>query len=260
MKFEIKNRFSGEVQFIAEIEADEKTSLYLKIGLAVRWAYKTKANLRGADLQGADLQGADLQGADLQGANLQGANLRDTYLRGANLRGAYLRGADLQGADLQGANLQGANLRDTYLRGANLQGAYLRGAYLQDAYLRGADLQGANLQGANLRGANLQDTYLRGADLQGAYLQGAYLRGADGEKITIEKVPIQILTDTYYIIIFDAHMKIGCEFHSIADWWAFDNERIAQMDGTRARRFWDIWKEPLQAVCKANRWHKYGQS
>ena len=165
MKFEIKNRFSGEVQFIAEIEAAEKTSLYLKIGLAVRWAYKTKAYLR------------------------------DTYLRGA-----YLRGADLQGADLQGANLQGA------------------------------------------------------------YLQGAYLRGANGEKITIEKVPIQILTDTYYIIIFDAHMKIGCEFHSIADWWAFDNERIAQMDGTRARRFWDIWKEPLQAVCKANRWHKYGQS
>ena len=215
MKFEIKNRFSGEVQFIAEIEAAEKTSLYLKIGLAVRWAYKTKAYLR------------------------------DTYLRGA-----YLRGADLQDANLRGANLQGANLRDTYLRGADLQGANLRDAYLQDTYLRGADLQGADLQGANLQGAYLQ----------GAYLQGAYLRGANGEKITIEKVPIQILTDTYYIIIFDAHMKIGCEFHSIADWWAFDNERIAQMDGTRARRFWDIWKEPLQAVCKANRWHKYGQS
>ena len=162
MKFEIKNRFTGEVQFTAEIEVDENTSLDMKIGLAVRWAYKANANLQGA-----------------------------------------------------------------YLRGANLQDANLQGAYLQGAYLRGA-----NLQDADLLGANLQD--------------------ADGEKITIEKAPIQILTDTYSVIIFDAHMKIGCEFHSLTEWWGFDNERIAKMNGTRARRFWDTWKAPLQAVCKAN--------
>jgi len=47
MKFEIKNRFTGAVQFTAEIEEDENASFSLKIGLAVRWAYKAKADLWG---------------------------------------------------------------------------------------------------------------------------------------------------------------------------------------------------------------------
>ena len=63
MKFEVKNRFSGEVQFTAEIECAEDASVSVKLGLAVRWAYKTGADLRDADLRGADLRGANLRGA-----------------------------------------------------------------------------------------------------------------------------------------------------------------------------------------------------
>ncbi len=122
MKFEVKNRWTGEVQFTAEIECDENESNSIKIGLAVRWGVKNDANLGGA--------------------NLGGANLRGAYLGGANLRGAYLGGANLRGADLGGANL--------------------RGAYLGDAYLGGANLGGANLGDANLGGANLGDAYLGG--------------------------------------------------------------------------------------------------
>ena len=120
-------------------------------------------------------------------------------------------------------------------------------AYLHDANLRGAYLRGADLRGADLYGANL-----RGADLHGANLYGANLYDADGEKIIIEKVPIQILTDTYDIIIFDAHMQIGCEFHLLSDWLGFSNKRISEMDGTKARRFWELWKAPLKEICKAN--------
>ena len=152
MKYEIKNRFTGEVQFIANIKAKKDDAISAKVGLAVRWAIENKADLSGA----------------------------------------------------------------------NLSGAYLSGAYLSRANLSGADLSGADLSRAN------------------------------GEKITIEKIPIQIETGEYHVIIFDAHMKIGCEFHSLVDWWNFDNERIAQMDGTRSRRFWDTWKAPLVVVCESN--------
>ena len=100
MKFEIKNRWSGEVQFTADIKADENTPLSVKIGLAVKWAIKGDANLRGANLRGADLRGADL---------------RDANLRDANLRGANLRGADLRGADLRGANLRDAKGINPYI-------------------------------------------------------------------------------------------------------------------------------------------------
>ena len=95
MKFEIKNRWTGNVQFTAEIEADDQTPVSIKIGMAVKWALSAGAYLTGADLTGAYLARADLTGA---------------YLTGANLTGANLMGADLARADLANANLMGANL------------------------------------------------------------------------------------------------------------------------------------------------------
>jgi hypothetical protein len=117
MLFEIKHRFSGQVQFTAEIEADEKTPTSIKIGLAVEWAIKTRADLAGANLAGANLAGANLAGANLAGAYLGSANLAGADLAGANLAGAYLAraylgSANLAGADLAGANLAGAKWRD----------------------------------------------------------------------------------------------------------------------------------------------------
>jgi hypothetical protein len=140
LKFDVLNRWSGEVQFSAEIGCPADALPSVKLGLAVKWAVKNGANLGGADLGGADLGGADLGGANLGGANL----------RSANLGGADLGGADLGGADLRSANLGGADLG-----GADLGGADLGGADLGGADLGGANLGGANLGGANLRSANL---------------------------------------------------------------------------------------------------------
>jgi Pentapeptide repeats (8 copies) len=124
-KYEIKNRWTGELIYSAEADS---------------WEQVLKAIAAGANLRGANLRGANLEGANLWGANLRGANLEGANLRGANLWGANLEGANLWGANLWGANLEGANLRGANLEGANLEGA---------------NLEGANLEGANLEGANL---------------------------------------------------------------------------------------------------------
>ena len=60
IKFDVLNRFTGAVQFTAEIECDEGASVSVKLGLAVRWAVKARADLAGAYLAGAYLAGADL--------------------------------------------------------------------------------------------------------------------------------------------------------------------------------------------------------
>jgi uncharacterized protein YjbI with pentapeptide repeats len=131
MKFDIKNRFSGTVQFTADIiEEDENTPLAVKIGLAVKWAIKFSADLREADLRWADLREANLREADLRWADLREANLR-----GADLREANLCGANLREADLREANLREANLREADLRWADLCGADLREANLREADL-----------------------------------------------------------------------------------------------------------------------------
>jgi hypothetical protein len=97
MKFEVKSRWDNSVIFTAEIEAGEGTPFSVQIGLAVRAAWKVRADLREAYLRGADLGEADLREADLGGADLGGADLRGAYLRVADLGGADLRGAYLGG-------------------------------------------------------------------------------------------------------------------------------------------------------------------
>ena len=76
-KYEVRNRYTGAVQFTAEVECAPDTPSCVKLGLAVRWGFTNKANLYGADLRGADLYGAGLRGADLYGADLRGAKLSD---------------------------------------------------------------------------------------------------------------------------------------------------------------------------------------
>ena len=82
-RFEIKNRFTGAVQVTAEIECEADASYSVKLGLAVKWAFKARANLAGADLAGADLARADLAGANLAGADLAGTDLARANLAGA---------------------------------------------------------------------------------------------------------------------------------------------------------------------------------
>jgi hypothetical protein len=140
IKFKVKRAVSGDVLFIADIDADETTPCEIKLRLAVEWALK-----RGVDLRNADLQGVDLQSTDLRNANLQRANLID-----ANLRGVDLRNADLRNANLRNANLRCADLRSTDLRNADLQSADLRHADLRCANLFNACLFNTNLSNADL--------------------------------------------------------------------------------------------------------------
>jgi uncharacterized protein YjbI with pentapeptide repeats len=205
IKFEVENRFSGSVQFTAEIDCDVGARHSVMLGLAVRWAVSNSANLVGAYLGGANLVGAYLGGADLVGADLEGAYLVGANLRSANLEGAYLGGANLVGADLDGANLGGADLD-----GANLGGAYLRSA----------NLGGANLRSANLDGANLGGAYLGGAYLDRAYLGGAYLRSANLGGLVIIQGPVR--GDGYQYILYTSCLG-GCVIKAGCRKWVGDD-------------------------------------
>ncbi|WP_302849181.1 pentapeptide repeat-containing protein [Pseudomonas corrugata] len=152
------------------------------------------------------------------------ADLSDAYLSGANLRGAYLSGANLSDAYLSGAYLSGANLR-----GANLRGAYLSGANLSGANLSGANLSGAYLSGANLSGANLSEV--------------RELWGASGNCREVKALQCDFWPVTYTA----ERMQIGCQFHTLTEWWAFTDEEIGRMDG-KALDWWKVWKPILQNI------------
>ncbi|HBL9981284.1 TPA: pentapeptide repeat-containing protein [Salmonella enterica subsp. enterica serovar Fomeco] len=122
---------------------------------------------------------------------------------------ANLRGADLYGADLRDANLRGADLRDANLRDADLYGADLRGADLRDADLRGANLRDANLRGADLYGADLPD------------------------------LTFVILGEKYFISITNGeYVRAGCQNHTVEEWRKYSKQKIAEMDGRKALKFY----------------------
>ena len=77
LKFDVLNRWSGEVKFTAEIDCAADALPSVKMGLAVKWAIKSRADLAGAYLAGAYLAGANLAGAYLARADLARADLVD---------------------------------------------------------------------------------------------------------------------------------------------------------------------------------------
>ena len=155
---------------------------------------------------------------------------------------ANLDGASLDGANLDGASLDGANLVRASLVRASLDGASLYGASLDGANLYGASLDGANLDGASLVRANLD-----GASLDGANLDGANLWIAAGNNRHVRTIQ----AGEYLVSYTNDIMQIGCQRHAIADWWEFDDRRIAEMDGKTALSFWKVWKPLLQQIIAA---------
>jgi hypothetical protein len=190
MKFEIKNRLSGNVQLTAEIDCTDDTVASVRLRLAVKSAIGAGANLSGADLSGA--------------------NLSRAYLSGANLSRADLTRADFSSADLSSANLYGAYLTDAKLTDAKLTRAYFTAADLTRADLTGADLSRADLSGANLSRADLT-----GADLTGANLSRAYL----GTQWVIQG-PIR--SDGYQFLLMkltgdtEPMIRAGCRYFTVS--------------------------------------------
>ena len=80
--------FSSLPPLQIEIECAAELTPGVKLGIAVKAAFASGADLSGAVLRGADLSGADLSGAVLRGAVLRGADLSGAVLSGADLRGA----------------------------------------------------------------------------------------------------------------------------------------------------------------------------
>ena len=124
---------------------------------------------------------------------------------------------------------------------------------LEKATQARANLARANLDGANLARANLARANLDGANLDGANLARANLDGAKfGDGVTAARGIRQVLGLRWPVTIFDNHMRIGCQLHSLADWATFTKRDIVEMDGTDALLFWRRHKAILLALAGHN--------
>ena len=83
-------------------------------------------------------------------------------------------------------------------------------------------------------------------------MYGADLCGAIIECEEVTKTPILIPSGlTYIVLITDGFMRLGCKRYSHAEWAAFSDDQISEMD-SKAIEFWKVWKAPLLAMCAAH--------
>jgi uncharacterized protein YjbI with pentapeptide repeats len=179
---------------------------------------------------GANLKGVDLSGTDLRSTNLRWADLRYADLRQTNFTGSVLDGADLRGAGLCGADLRGLDFAEFDLRNADLSRTCLRGFDLQHINLDRVNLGGADLREADLSRADFSNADLRGADLRGADLSDVDLSASDFRFARLPKTDVILFSCWSICHIRSDFIRIGCEYHSVAEWGSFSDDRIAEMD------------------------------
>ncbi|MNZ87362.1 hypothetical protein D3C78_1062160 [compost metagenome] len=60
-----------------------------------------------------------------------------------------------------------------------------------------------------------------------------------------------IQADIWPVTYTATHMQIGCQFHTLIEWWAFNDEEISGMD-SKALAWWAVWKPILQRIIEAS--------
>ncbi|EJE9920113.1 pentapeptide repeat-containing protein, partial [Salmonella enterica] len=116
---------------------------------------------------------------------------------------------------------------------------------LSDANLCGADLSDANLCGADLSDANLSDANLCGADLSDANLCGANL----------PDLTFVILGEKYFISITNGeYVRAGCQNHTVEEWRKYSKQKIAEMDGRKALKFYPRLLSIIDFYLGAGEW------
>lgn len=100
----------------------------------------------------------------------------------------------------------------------------------------------ADLRDANLCYVNLRDADLRYANLRGAGLRDVSLRGVIGEGKRIKTVQ-----DKWYIVYTEDVMAIGCQQHTLKDWFSFSDDQISRMH-VDALQWWKKHKPILKVL------------
>ena len=61
---------------------------------------------------------------------------------------------------------------------------------------------------------------------------------------------INLIGLKYNITIYENYMQIGCELHTIKDWYSYSDKKILSMEGRRGLKFWHKYKEMLKILCE----------
>ena len=176
------------------------------------------------DNEGLRAFGKYLGAAITSDTNLNQVGLRNHWLCETNFKHTSLRQADFTGSMLDKVDFSGCDLTE-------------------------ADFSRTSLRRVNFNGANLTRAKFDGATIHDISLERTILDGASYWQAGMEKGIAVIAGLEWYVYIFDAHIKIGCQMHSTDEWEEFEDAEIADMANS-ALAFWEVHKKDIIAMAR----------
>lgn len=137
---------------------------------------------------------------------------------------------------------------------ANFQGKTLSGLLFDESgtILDWANFGWAHLDNVHFKNISLKDVYFEGANLSRVTFEGVDLSGCDLLDCTGNNRQIKTIQAGKYIVNYTTEIiQIGCENHTIEDWFSFSDEKISEMDNG-ALDWWKDWKPILKQILEVS--------
>jgi hypothetical protein len=178
--------------------------------------------LSGQQLYGAIFKDRSLAECDFSCSRLREANFVSANIEGANFSNCYLTGADFTRA--VGPEATFSNCRASFVN-------------FDDSHLKRADFSQSRLCYASFGDADLSDV-----DLTGSVITNI----TKGNRQEIKVIDWDMWTLVYCPTI--QQLAIGCQQHSVADWYHFSDQTIVDLAGSNAIEKWHHYKPILQSL------------
>ena len=229
-KFNVHNRWTGEVAFTAEIEVTSDMSRGWQLRLAVVWALAnsvpcTDLNLNGADFTGWKCpEGSRFVRSSFIGSHFDGSRFVRSSFIGSHFVGSHFDGSSFDGSHFDGSSFDGSRFDGSRFIGSHFVGSHFDGSRFVGSHFDGSRFDGSRFDGSHFVGSHFVRSSFIGSRFDGSRFIGSHF---DGSRF----VRSSFIGSHFVGSHFDGSRFVGSHFDgSRFDGSRFDGEGDAKQD------------------------------
>ena len=152
-KFNVHNRWTGEVAFTAEIEVTSDMSRGWQLRLAVVWALANSVPCTDLNLNGADFTGWKCpEGSRFVCSRFDGSSFDGSRFDGSSFDGSRFVGSSFVGSSFVGSSFDGSRFVGSSFDGSSFVGSSFVGSSFDGSRFVGSSFDGSSFVGSSFDG------------------------------------------------------------------------------------------------------------
>lgn len=157
-----------------------------------------------------------------------------------NTTDLIFEGINFSNADFSHSIFNNVRFTKCIFHNCNFSSSSLNKVIAEQCDFTGSDFSGSELSNSSLKGSNLSKTNLTKTGFTNVNLMEVI-----GNSLEIKSFQ---MSDLYKVVYTSEHLYIGCQCNPIEEWFAMDTRQLLTIDGKKAVRFRDEWKETLRLL------------